>query len=57
MSFGGYVGQDSDRERVKELKDKVDKDPKNFELRKEYNEYKREVNDRYRSALLSYARL
>ena len=55
--FGGYLGQDDAKEKIKDLSAKLANDPNNEELREKLAEAKKSHQDRMDSALRSYSRL
>ena len=55
--FGGYVGQDRDKQRIKDLKAEVEKNPDSLELKQQLKDAEKTYSDRMRSALESYNRL
>lgn len=55
--FGGYVGQDRDKQRIKDLKAELEKNPDSLELKQQLKDAEKTYQDRYYSALQSYSRL
>ena len=55
--FGGYCGQIGDKQKIQDLKLKLENDPDNLELKNELVEAKKHHRDRMDSALRSYSRL
>jgi len=55
--FGGYHGQECDLKRIDNAKIKLDNDPKNKDLIKEYNRLVKCYEEKMNSALRSYSRI
>ena len=55
--FGGYVGQDEDKQKIKDLKAELEKNPNSLEVRQQLENAKKYYQERMDSALRSYSRL
>jgi uncharacterized protein (DUF4415 family) len=52
--FGGYVGQERDKKKIKELREQVKQDPDNKELQEELKDQEKDYKARINRALRSY---
>lgn len=55
--FGGYVGQDRDKQTIKDLTAKLANDPNNLEIKRELETAKKKYQDTMDRALRSYSRI
>lgn len=55
--FGGYLGQDEDKQKIKDLKAEVEKNPDSLELKQQLKDAEKYHRDRMDSALRAYSRL
>ena len=55
--FGGYHGQDGDKQKIIDLKAELVNDPNNLDLKRKLEDKKRYHKEKMDSALRSYSRI
>lgn len=55
--FGGYAGQEKDKEKIRSLEIKLKENPNDSDLREDLEKARKNYQDKMESALRAYSRL